>query len=245
MKRNPKVFVGSTVEGLDYTRALIANLEHEEFDLVPWTRYFEDPLESTLSQLFEAKSFDFAVLIFTPDDKIESRNSIYDSPRDNLVFELGLFLGFLGSDRVFPLIPRKPKLKLPSDLLGTNPFRFEYGKYGTLSEFQQALEPAAIRILDKMKRMGYRSRIVFHPSVVFREKRQRLSFKIANIGLSPLMNVRLSAHLLSVYKSKQGGYYRNWATLKLSTRTINRLQLSWTFSHKIDKGSPISKAGDF
>ena len=40
--------------------------------------------------------FDFAVMILSPDDMTESRDQSYASPRDNVLFELGLFMGRLG-----------------------------------------------------------------------------------------------------------------------------------------------------
>ena len=43
--------------------------------------------------------FDFAVLIMTPDDLTEKRGVSEMSPRDNVIFELGLFMGALGPAR--------------------------------------------------------------------------------------------------------------------------------------------------
>jgi predicted nucleotide-binding protein len=49
-------------------------------------------------------SFDFAILVLTPDDLTQSRGKQQPSPRDNVVFELGLFIGALGRDRVFMVV---------------------------------------------------------------------------------------------------------------------------------------------
>ena len=72
-------------------------------------------LENLLSAV---NNYDFACILATPDDAVVSRDVEYFAPRDNLLFEFGLFLEGLGRDRVFLIHPRMPGMKLPSDLLG-------------------------------------------------------------------------------------------------------------------------------
>jgi hypothetical protein len=60
--------------------------------------------------------FDYGVLVATGDDFTESRQTPFDSPRDNVVFEFGLFLGRLGKNKVF--LVHEADSKLPTDLLG-------------------------------------------------------------------------------------------------------------------------------
>ena len=71
--------------------------------------------------------FDFAVMVLSPDDLIESRGQSYASPRDNVLFELGLFMGRFGRSRVFIVHEegQEENLKLPSDLAGIemSPYR--------------------------------------------------------------------------------------------------------------------------
>ncbi len=45
--------------------------------------------------------------------------------RDNVLFELGLFIGAIGKDRSFIIKPRDVKLHLPTDLLGVNQTDYE------------------------------------------------------------------------------------------------------------------------
>ena len=54
---------------------------------------FIEALEEELAQS------DFAVLTLTPDDQTESRGKVSMAPRDNVLFELGLFMGRLGRNR--------------------------------------------------------------------------------------------------------------------------------------------------
>lgn len=80
-------------------------------------------LESLESRLHQS---DFAVLVLSEDDLVQSRGSQPKSaPRDNVIFELGFFMGRLGRDRAFFLYPKSGDFKIPSDLLGIAAFPFE------------------------------------------------------------------------------------------------------------------------
>ncbi len=68
----------------------------------------------------ELEKHDFAVLVLTPDDVTESRGASQLSPRDNVLFECGLFMGRLGRERAFIVCDKSTKLKLPSDLAGVS-----------------------------------------------------------------------------------------------------------------------------
>ena len=65
-----------------------------------------------------APEVDIAVLVLSPDDTVVSRDTVSGAPRDNLVFELGLFIGALRRDRTFLLCPQGSDVKVPTDLLG-------------------------------------------------------------------------------------------------------------------------------
>jgi len=71
----------------------------------------EGTLESLAATLDD---FDFAVLVLTPDDLSISRGSSLPAPHDNVLFELGLFMGALGRQRTYILYDRTAELKLPS-----------------------------------------------------------------------------------------------------------------------------------
>ncbi len=62
--------------------------------------------------------FDFAVLVLTPDDMVQSRGTSSLTPRDNVLFELGLFMGGIGRDRTFVVHDRSQAMRMPSDLAG-------------------------------------------------------------------------------------------------------------------------------
>jgi CRP/FNR family transcriptional regulator, cyclic AMP receptor protein len=45
-------------------------------------------------------------------------------PRDNLILELGLFIGAIGRQRAIMIYPKRPKVKLPTDSLGVTPISY-------------------------------------------------------------------------------------------------------------------------
>lgn len=111
----PSIFVGSSSEQLPLVKKIILELEYTAV-VNPWNRSFT-PGRTTLDALMEsAREADFALFIFGPDDWTESRSLGSASPRDNVVFEAGLFGGVLGMSR--SIIVHARGVKLPSDLLG-------------------------------------------------------------------------------------------------------------------------------
>lgn len=68
---------------------------------------------------------DFGIFVFSPDDMTESRDKLFLTPRDNVVYELGLFSGKLGPNRCFFVTPSEIAVHVPSDLLGTQPGTYE------------------------------------------------------------------------------------------------------------------------
>ncbi|GEL47621.1 hypothetical protein CHO01_27370 [Cellulomonas hominis] len=119
----PAVFIGSSTEALDVARHFQIALEGVfECEATVWDQDVFTPGLYAMEALVEqAESSDFAVLLVTPDDLVEARGQITPAPRDNVLFETGLFMGALGVRRVFLLCPNGvDRLKLPSDLLGLN-----------------------------------------------------------------------------------------------------------------------------
>jgi hypothetical protein len=114
----PRIFVGSSSEGLVVAEAVQVTLDHDA-EITLWSQGVFGLSKGSLQALVEqVLKFDFAVLIMTPDDLTERRGVSGMSPRDNVIFELGLFMGALGPARTFIVHPRTPAPQLPSDLAG-------------------------------------------------------------------------------------------------------------------------------
>lgn len=153
MKRRPFVFIGSSAEGLEVAKAIQANLDFVCESQI-WSQGLFGLSEGTLETLVNAlEHFDFAILALTSDDLTRSRGTEHKSPRDNVLFELGLFIGGLGRSRVFMVVDRSAKLKLPSDLAGITPATFEPPTVGNM---QSAVGAACTAIEAKIKKLGQR-----------------------------------------------------------------------------------------
>jgi hypothetical protein len=118
-----RIFIGSSSEGIKIAEYIKEKLS-DDFDCILWNDNIFKYNKSFLKTLLNATNlFDFGILIATKDDYLESRDKKFETPRDNIVFEFGLFLGRLGESRAF--VVQEKGSKLPSDLLGITVPRFE------------------------------------------------------------------------------------------------------------------------
>lgn len=96
--------------------------------------------------------FDFAVLVLSPDDLVNSRDIETFGPRDNVIFELGLFMGRLGRSRTFILHQADPKLKIPSDLAGVTTAIYHWPRED--GSYRSAVGPACDSIRYVVRDLG-------------------------------------------------------------------------------------------
>ena len=122
----PRVFIGSSAEAADVAHAVQENLEHDALCRV-WDQGVFKLSGNTLDNLLNAvRDCDFAVFVFQLDDIVQIRDQAMRAARDNVVFEFGLFIGGLGKERVFYLVPKgSGNMHLPTDLIGVNPGSYE------------------------------------------------------------------------------------------------------------------------
>jgi len=126
----PQMFLGSSVEGLKLAKAIQNNLAHE-VDTTLWTQGVFGISNTTLaSLLMQVQKTDFATFVLSPDDLITMRKRDFKIARDNVVLELGLFAGALGSKRVFFVTPDDPEFHLPSDLIGITAATYNEASHG-------------------------------------------------------------------------------------------------------------------
>jgi hypothetical protein len=134
----PRIFLGSSGKQQRLLQALTRGLE-EVAHVEPWTTSF-NPGTTTLERLLEmTREVDFAAFVFARDDwtsasppAADDQGSGQAAPRDNVVFEAGLFGAALGMRRTFIL--HASGAKLPSDLLGLTCVR--YGDAVTAAEMR-------------------------------------------------------------------------------------------------------------
>ncbi len=119
MAKKLRLFIGSSTEALDYANAIQENLERDA-DCTVWTQGIFGLSRPIFTELLsKLSSFDCAVFVFSPDDKLVLRGEKKLAARDNVVFELGFFCGRVGEGRAFVVAPYDIKnLHLPTDLSG-------------------------------------------------------------------------------------------------------------------------------
>jgi hypothetical protein len=127
----PRIFLGSSGKQAGFLDAMTEGLR-DVADVEPWMTTF-NPGTTTLGRLVDlTREVDFAAFVFAQDDwTVANAPASPDpdaglaSPRDNVVFEAGLFGGVLGLRRTFILHANGSKL--PTDLLGLTCVRYAEG----------------------------------------------------------------------------------------------------------------------
>jgi len=152
----PTLFVGSSSEGVEFARAVRAALEHDA-EVTVWDEGVFEAGQTYVENLTQALDrFDFAVLVLTPDDVVQSKSADASSPRDNVIFELGLFMGRLGRGRTFILQPSGLGLKIPSDLSGVVTASYVWPRADT--NYKAAVATASDEIRKRIRSLGKRDK---------------------------------------------------------------------------------------
>jgi Predicted nucleotide-binding protein containing TIR-like domain len=99
--------------------AIQSNLDRDA-EVTVWDQGIFEPSKYTLESIINAlESSDFGVFVFTPDDVVTIRGEEQRTVRDNVLFELGIFIGSLGRNQSYIVKPSDIEdFHLPSDLLG-------------------------------------------------------------------------------------------------------------------------------
>lgn len=125
-----KLFIGSSKEELSLAR-LAKSLLDKDFDVTIWDEKIWDASifklnQNFLSDLLKATLlYDFGILIGTSDDEVVFRDNVRLQPRDNILFELGLFMGRMGTSKCAFLVEND--IKLLSDFQGITLAKFDAG----------------------------------------------------------------------------------------------------------------------
>jgi predicted nucleotide-binding protein len=149
----PRLFLGSASEDLKFAYAAQANLEHCA-QVTVWNQGVFQISRTTMESLVSVlKEADFGLFLFTPNDVAIIRSSEKQVVRDNVLFELGLFIGGLGRERSFIILPAGyGNLNLPTDLLGVNAAKFDANRGD--KNWRAALGPACYEVQLQIERLG-------------------------------------------------------------------------------------------
>ncbi|MFT6909323.1 MAG: putative transcriptional regulator [Oleiphilaceae bacterium] len=223
--RKARLFIASSVETLPVAEAVNVNLDHD-FEITIWKNGTFKLSSTTIDDLVEKSStVDFALFIFAPDDIASIRNRKEHVVRDNVIFEMGVFVGAIGKSRSFILKPRDVEMHLPTDLLGVTPA--DYDATRSDHDLVSATNKACSLIKSEVERLG----LINHASLSETKK------IIANPASYELKNqdYRFLAACLQSHTADPVGlaYFRisnslrgvNESTLQLSLIKLERLGL--------------------
>lgn len=121
----PSIFIASSVGSLPIARAIESNLRHDA-EITVWPEGAFELSKSTLESLLNIiGGMEFGIFVFGPDDVLKWQGDAYKVVRDNVLFELGLFMGKLGRERNFIVMPEgMTDFHLPTDLIGVTPTKY-------------------------------------------------------------------------------------------------------------------------
>jgi|GEM_PF-2088036 len=137
-----RIFIGSSTQSLPVAHNVQLNL-FKWSDPEVWDQGIFQLSAGNLENLLSVLDiFDFGVFVFTPSDILVTEGGTTAAVRDNVLFELGLFIGRLGRERSFIVRPRGVSMRWPSDLEGI--LSAEYNP--TASNPEAAVAEACIRI---------------------------------------------------------------------------------------------------
>lgn len=151
----PRMFIASSVDNLDLAYAAQEGLEHDVEPTV-WSQGVFKLSRSAMSSLMDVlDESDFGLFVFAPSDITTIKDSEKQTVRDNVIFELGLFLGRLGAERCFILTPRDvDDLHLPTDLTGITTASYDPNRRD--NNLVAALGPACNNIRKAITRQGFK-----------------------------------------------------------------------------------------
>ncbi|WP_058543810.1 TIR domain-containing protein [Pseudomonas fluorescens] len=182
--RKPRIFLASSVEGLDVANAINESLDYDA-EIVHWKDGFELSSYTIDSLMEKSRTVDFAIFVFTPDDVSTIREQSHIVVRDNVLFELGLFIGSLSKERCFIIKPRGIVLHFPTDLLGLTPADFEGNRSD--NDLTQAVNAPCNKVKKEILRLGLASDDV--TIIKARTKKTGFDYKVGTIELRLLLEI--------------------------------------------------------
>jgi O-acetyl-ADP-ribose deacetylase (regulator of RNase III) len=158
----PSVFVAVSSERVRIAGDLQELLQKRNIEVTVWDQDAIRPSMSVLGGLIEGLNrYDFGVFIFARDDNTLVRGEARGTVRDNVLFEMGLFIGRLGRERTLMLVPRDADgLRVASDLLGIVPIVYDLDRDD--GHVIAALAPAANGIARRIEELGPREDRIRH-----------------------------------------------------------------------------------
>ena len=164
MEMKPTLFIGSSTKRLPIARGLKEILK-DCADVTVWDEAPEfDPGDSILNALTKVGEFyDFALLVFGQDDSTMMTNKKLPTVRDNVLFELGLFMGHMGTGRAFWLSSKGSKTPhIPSYLGGILHLEFDEPELTDAIAISESLAETRDKVYRLITSLGLRTNRTSH-----------------------------------------------------------------------------------
>jgi len=224
MSSKPRIFIGSSSDSINIANACNVALDRSA-EVSIWPNVFDKAGSDTLSSLItKANNVDFALFVFSPDDVTTVRGSSQSSVRDNVLFELGLFIGSIGKERCFILKPRNVELYIASDLAGINTLDFDENRRDT--NLNCAVNAACIKISTQMEQLACINKYTETDKVITPQV-SKSEYSINDKSLR-LLSELLSTHTTSVngmffWDIKQKAFRFSEAQLQIALIKLTRI----------------------
>lgn len=196
-----RVFIGSSSASVDVAHAVQLTLSRkkDEVDVRVWDqdvfKLAQYNLESLLLQLERSQ---VGIFVFAPDDVVVMKNRTVQAVRDNVIFEFGLFVGRLGRERVFALVPEGADLHLPSDLAGV-----VFGEYNPEVELVSSVGPFCFLVGQAIRQLA-KGAPVTRPTTEARSTEQVVQDVVDDIR--SLVQKQLSTQYIGVFPTFLGAH---------------------------------------
>lgn len=115
-----KLFICSSTPALDVALTLKNSLS-KDFIVNTWRENTFQLGYHHLDSIIKASAnYNFVLLVLTPDVVQTFNNNTSTSVKDNILFEMGFFIGVFGRERTFFIVQNQDDFKLPSYVAGIN-----------------------------------------------------------------------------------------------------------------------------
>jgi hypothetical protein len=160
-----KAFIGSSVDGLERARAIQEELRGD-LECTIWNQGTFQPGKTQIEALSKAVTeHHFAIFIFVPEDFATLKDHSSEKVRDNVLFQLGLFIGKLGRDRSFFVVPEgEQQIPIAASLAGVTPGTYNPNN----SDLQTAVSSACFQIRKSVKTLAEESAILYNSGPIFK-----------------------------------------------------------------------------
>ncbi|WP_286849569.1 MULTISPECIES: CBASS system CD-NTase-associated NAD(+) hydrolase Cap12 [Sphingobacterium] len=142
-----RIFIGSSSEQLT-TLNEIVDLFGDRIECIPWTDAFALNKSGLDSLIKQTRLADFSILIATKDDLTRQRGESLTKPRDNVIFEFGLFLGAAGPEKCYLIAEEDTDLPTDLDGIAVAKFTRNSGQYNSLDKIVESIVAQVERVAE-------------------------------------------------------------------------------------------------